>query len=324
MIRSNMAFRLHFFPNKQGRCQNIQTCPKKWGISVTTGPPPLETVRTTLQTRYPQWFASDPDAVPVIVRLRTSTAKTAGTLENLKLTLWYPVHLFSIGLVPIVIPQSIMDFETSFKTGPESTAGLYPYRGTSKIGAGNKWTATDSLFPDSRGWHRYDTKTRGNIIPRPRFDVDEKLKLDAFCASVALAVQRLTQEERKALRENNEAWWLDAKQGNKRNRPIAVVKESAPDSPEAPKVSPDKPRILSQEWNSQTRKGEIEFAVDTGLGLDAARSWLVDEYLPDYSKTMGVVVSADAPDSVPSSVILADAPLEKGNSTYLLRFTIAE
>ena len=287
-------------------------------------PPNLETVREMLHVRHADWFSAEPDAVPVVVKCRTSISKGMNAFENISLALWYPIHLCSLGLVPIVIPAAKMDFETSFKTGPEATTEPFVYRGTSKLAGGNKLTANESLFPESRGWHRYDPKERGGVVARTRFDIDERAKCDAFCASVALAAQRLTPEERKALRENNEAWWLDAKLGNKRNRPVTVVKNEAPAEPSMPQMRTKHPVILSQEWNAGTRVGKIEFVIDSGLELEAAMEWLTGEYLPEYCRTLGAVVSADDPSSTSSAVICQDTPVKVSESSYILRFLVED
>ncbi|MBR1836472.1 MAG: hypothetical protein IJ783_04225 [Kiritimatiellae bacterium] len=287
-------------------------------------PPGVETVRKTLEERHGDWFSSGPDAIPVMVKYRTSISKGMNAFENISLVLWYPVHFCSLGLVPIVFPASKMDFETSLKTGPETATHPFAYRGTSKLAGGNKLTATEALFPESRGWHRYAPKERGVVIARTRFDIDERAKLDAFCASVALAVQRLTPEERKALRENNEAWWLDAKLGNKRNRPIAVVKESAPDTPVAPDRRSGRPRIISQEWDSASRSGKVCFAVDSDTEMKTATAWLTDEYLPEYCRTLGIVVSADDPASAPPPAIRVGKPAKMPDATYVIRFSVGE
>jgi hypothetical protein len=74
-----------------------------------------------------------------------------------------------------------------------------------------------------------------------------------------------------------------------------------------------KPRIVGQSWNAGTCRGSITLDV-SATGAEEAMAWLEDEYLSEYSRTLGVAVPADHPGSVPPAAIriLETEPLPGG------------
>lgn len=281
-------------------------------------PPPVAKVQARLAATQPEWFSSGVDAIPIVVHIRSSGIHGSMTflffLENMAGTI-------TLGLIPYTFDKELMDFSTDISCGNGRMTGNSSFTGTTIIKAGNPLTMNEATFPKSRGW-----KPIKPTDPKPHFDQNADRWLDAICASVALAVQRLTPEERKALRENNEAWWLDAKLGNKRNRPVSIVHtEPASAEPSAPApLESIHPKILSQSWDSRTRTGSIVFKVADRAALDEGVAWLRDEYLPEYCQTLGVTVSVDSPAGTPAADIRVDgiSPLE--NDSFLLNFNLAE
>ena len=287
-------------------------------------PPSVEEAQSRLAAQYPRWFSSGEDSVPVVVKFQSSAFRNVDGGESLVSALWYPIHFCTLGLVPFSFPSSKVDFGTSLSCGPEKATEPVRYTATAKIAGGQKLTTNDATFPASRGWRRIDTKNlNGGVLSRARFDVNKDGLLDAFCASVALAVQGLTSEERQALRENNEAWWLDAKMGNKRNCPVTIVKTApAPAMPAPVAANNGKPRIISQDWDSKTRDGTIVFRLEDRTARDDAMKWLRSEYLPEYCRTLGVVVSADDPTGISEADIRFDGIEELPDESVRLKFHI--
>lgn len=284
-----------------------------------------KTVQARLEKAFPNWFTSSPSAVPIIVESRTSMLKVSETGWGF---FSFLVSLCTLGIVPSHGIFNEMDFSTRLLVGNGGMPSGVNYHGTINGVVGNPITVNETTFPKSRGWKTYAKLGEARRLFNPtRFDQDRKLKLDAFCASLALAVQKLTPEERRALRENNEAWWLDAKLGNKRNRPVEVVSggRAADLEPSAPELGrAARHRIVSQSWDAAARKGIVVAALATNAGRDELVSWIRDEYLPDYCQTLGLAVSADDPASASPATIRIDrvAPLSDG--TVRLEFRILE
>lgn len=280
-------------------------------------PPPVEEVQRRLEIKFPEWFSSGPDAVPVIALSKTSAPYYPGWYDVVTI-ISIPVHICTLGLVPMINDASQIDFTTYLETGKGAKTGGADYFGTTFIVLGNPQTLK-GFFPESSGWESISPEDGS-----PRFDQNKERKLDAFCASVALAVQRLTPEERQALRENNEAWWLDAKMGNRRNRPVSVVKAApAPEMPTPMAANEGKPRIISQSWDSRTRRGEIMLDL-SNVDREAAVAWIRDEYLPEYCMTLGVAVSADNPASTPSANVRIDEIEDIHGETCKIVFSIMQ
>lgn len=281
-------------------------------------PPPAGEVQARLELKFPEWFSSGLDAIPVIAQSRTSAVTTISPHHPL-LVLNGMVGLCTLGIVPYVFEITDMDFATCLCTEGDNRTSPISYGAKTYIVAGNPLTMNKVTFPASGNW-RIISPEEG----KPRFDQVEERKLDAFCASVALAVQRLTPEERQALRENNEAWWLDAKMGNRRNRPVSVVKAApAPEMPTPMAANEGKPRIISQSWDSRTRRGEIMLDL-SNVDREAAVAWIRDEYLPEYCMTLGVAVSADNPASTPSANVRIDEIEDIHGETRKIVFSIMQ
>jgi len=293
-------------------------------------PPVVATVQSRLETHLPGWFSSGAEAVPLIVRSRSSVEYSpAGLLPGSWLT--SVLCICTLGIVPSYGNLSRIRFETELAAtdGPRSPAVSY---------SATIWYLTaqkpilDAFWSRSAGWRRiaFVQPNNGSPVLVPdrviRFDDDDGQKLDAFCASVARAVQRLTPEEREALRNNDEAWYLDAKQGNKRNRPVSIRRapeSAASGAPDAGSSTTDeRPRIVSQSWSAETRQGSIVLDLSGLEDRNAALAWARDEYLPDYCRVLGIAVSADDPASAPASTIrvLGFSTLENG--TVRIEFAV--
>lgn len=285
-------------------------------------PPVVTAVQSRLETSLPGWFSSGEEAVPVIVRSRSSVEYSpVGLLPGSWLT--SVLCLCTLGIVPSYGNLSRMRFETELVAADGPCAPAVSYSATIWYLTAQK-PILDAFWSRSAGWRRiaFVQPNDGSPLMVPdrviRFDDDDGQKLDAFCASVARAVQKLTSEERESLRNNDEAWYLDAKKGNRRNRPVSIRKGAEPGAAKEPAgsvASDGRPRIVSQSWSAETRRGSLVLDLSGCGDRNAALAWARDEYLPDYCRVLGVAVSADDPASAPAATVrvLGFSTLEDGS-----------
>lgn len=293
-------------------------------------PPSSHAAQARLESEVPGWFSSDADAVPIIVLSRSSAAYAPAHLLPLS-WLTGAMSLCTLGLVPSYGNVRRIRFETEL-LGADGLAIAGPrYSGT-------VWNVTaakpvlDAFWSPSSGWRRYSFVDPGDgsglpVPDRPiRFDDDGGRKLDAFCASVARAVQKLTPEEREALRNNDEAWYLDAKRGNRRSRPVSIRKAPASAAAGAPGAGAanGRPRVVSQSWSAETRRGSLVLDLSGCGDRNAALAWARDEYLPDYCRVLGVAVSADDPVSAPAATVRVLGFSTLGDGAVRIEFLVVE
>ena len=265
-------------------------------------PPSVSDVQARLESRIPQWFSSDANAIPIIVRSRSSTEYAPA--HHLPFS-WLTAitSLCTLGLLPTYGNVRKIQFETELLGENGTCVSSSTYVGTVwNVAAAEP--VLNAFWSQSSGWQRYKLVNPKDGTPLPdtpiRFDSDNGQKLDAFCASVARAVQKLTPAERKALESNIEAWYVDTKKGNVRNRPIPIQKLPKSD---AQRAVNGKPRIVSQSWNAETHRGKVVLDLSSCKDRNAALTWARDEYLPEYCRVLGVDVSADNPASAPAASI---------------------
>ncbi len=294
-------------------------------------PPSASDAQARLESRIPQWFSSDANAVPIIVRSRSSAEYAPA--HHLPFS-WLTgiTSLCTLGLVPTYGNVRRIQFETELLGENDGCVSSASYAGTVwNVGAVKP--VLDAFWSQSSGWRRYTfvNPTDGTPLPVPnrpiRFDDDNGQKLDAFCASVVQAVQRLTPTERKALESNTEAWYVDAKKGNKRNRVVHIVEDTASSavvskSGSVREASNNQPRIVSQSWNAATRLGSLLLDLSGCKDRNAALAWARDEYLPEYCRVLGVAVSADNPASAPPATIRIDRFETLPDGNVQIGFTI--
>lgn len=273
-----------------------------------------------LSAEAPAWFADTPDSIPVVVGYRMFPEReTYGVAMPLSGILW----VLTLGTFPYFWEHQVRDFQT-FLLVKESPVGTDSFEWDSKILSGNVVTM-GIVCPRSGGWENVPLGCSITFSPPTR----SRGTLDLMCASILRCVQHLTPAEREWIRKNDEAWYLDAKQGNRRNRPVAIVgdRESSKPVPtgglvrEAPK---NRPRIASRSWSAETRRGSLVLDLSECEGRNAALAWARDEYLPDYCRALGVAVSADDPASAPAAGIrvLGVSTLEDG--TVRIEFFVVE
>lgn len=251
-----------------------------------------------LSTGAPAWFADTPDSIPVVVGYRMLMEReTYGVAMPLSGILW----ALTLGTFPHFWEHKVREVQT-FLLVRGTPVGSNSFEWKSKILSGN-FVTMGILCPRSEGWENVPLSSSRTLAPPTRSDGT----LDLMCASIVRSVQRLTPTEREWLRNNDEAWYLDAKKGNRRNRPVAIVenRESARPIPtgglvrEAPK---NRPRIVSRSWSAETRRGALVLDLSECGDRDAALAWARDECLPDYCRALGIAVSADDPSSTPGAI----------------------
>lgn len=263
--------------------------------------PPADRVMSRLAMRRPAWFSTGSDAVPVIVESLSSApyvSRGAGWASVLSA----PLFIFSLGGIPGMAMPTRIDYDIALEMPSNKRSKTVPFHAVVWGVMGWK-PVVESIWAQCDGWKPYMVQDKAWMEPAVDFDGDGERKLDAFCAAIALAVQNLTPEEREAVRNNEEAWYLDAKLGNKRNRPV-VVRPNPPGSSSDTLATEDRrPRIVSQSWDTSTRRGSLVLDLSGGEDRNAALAWARDAYLPEYCRTLGAAVSADDPSSAPPAQI---------------------
>ncbi len=262
-----------------------------------------------LSVEAPGWFADGPESIPVVAAYRMLPERETygGPTMALSGNLW----ALTLGSFPLFWEHRFRKIET-FLFVKETPVGVNTFEWESKILSGN-FVSMGAMCPKSEGWEDVPLGSSRTLPPPSRFGGS----LDLICASLVRSVQRLTPTDREWLRQNEEAWYWDAKLGNKRNRPVSIARN--PENAtvvssgglvrEAPK---NRPRIVSQSWD-ETGGGELLLDLSECEDRNAAVAWVRDEYLPDYCRMLGVVVSADDPDSAPPSALrIEDTTLADG------------
>ncbi len=82
-----------------------------------------------------------------------------------------------------------------------------------------------------------------------------------------------------------------------------------------PSKADRKPRIVSQSWKTETRRGKIVLDPSRCKDRNAALAWARDEYLPEYCRVLGVAAPADNPTSAPAASVQINSfeTLQDGN-----------
>lgn len=288
--------------------------------NVGQSPPAAEHIMFRLGTECPEWFSQGENAIPVIIESRSSRIYTPDSWSFLS----FLVSAISFGAIPGMSFSSRIDYSIALKQSSEMSMNPVLCHATVWRVVGWK-PVIDSIWTRRDGWQPVivDQGTTWNQVESGvNFDRNRKQKLDAFCASIALAVQKLTPEEREALRENEEAWYLDAKLGNKRKRPVSIRQGPRPHPPGDPMVRSGRPRIVSQSWNADSRRGVLTLDLSGCEDREAALAWARQEYVPDWCRTLGLVVDADNPGSAPEADILYLPPGERKDGTVMIEFEI--
>lgn len=274
-----------------------------------------------LSVEAPEWFADDPESIPVVAAYRMLPERETygGPTMALSGNLW----ALTLGSFPLFWEHRFRTIET-FLFVKETPVGVNTFEWESKILSGN-FVSMGVMCPKSGGWEDIPLGSSRTLSPPSKYGGS----LDLICASLVRSIQRLTPTEREWLRNNEEAWYFDAKLGNKRNRPVSIVRN--PEKPtevpsgglvrEAPK---NRPRIVSQSWEYETRRGELSFDLSGCEDRDAALAWVRDEYLPDYCRTLGVAVSADDPASASPPTIRIDGFTSLPGGTVRVEFFLVD
>lgn len=294
-------------PNRGDRYYVVQIRETEKGTGAERNSSALaRNVQAQLEQRFPEWFSDGADTVPVIVVSRTSPPRTSyGIGSCLSSFVTGLGSLCTLGLIPCRSLVHKMDFQTMLaeEGGGETRASAYDAE-TLHVSA--LPGMLDAFWPEKAGWKRIEEKA----YPAG-FDLDDDNREEALCASIARLIQDLNPEERDAVRNNDEAWYWDAKLGNKRTRRVAIARaaHARDEGGERPILSSlsTHPAIIAQSWNNETRKGTLRCDVSRCEDRNVALEWVRNEYLPQYCRMLGVAISADNPGGAPA----ADIRIEK-------------
>lgn len=263
-------------------------------------------VQARLEQRCPEWFSDDVDTVPVIVVSRASPPHTSfGIGSCLSAVVTGIGSLCTLGLIPTRSLVHKKDFQTilAVEGGGETHSKAYDAE-TLHVSA--LPGMLEAFWPEGAGWKRIEERA----YPAG-FDLDDEKREEALCASIAHLVQTLAPDERDAVRNNDEAWYWDAKLGNKRIRHVDIVRSSqARDGSNGKPVLasiPSHPAIITQTWDNETRSGTLQCDISRCEDRNMAMEWVRNDYLPEYCRMLGVAISADQPGEAP----MADIRIEK-------------
>ena len=87
-------------------------------------------------------------------------------------------------------------------------------------------------------------------------------------------------------------------------------------------LSSEKPQIVSQSWNVETRRGFLVLDFSGCEDRAAALAWVRDEYLPDYCRTLGVAILADEPNAASMAPISILGLSTLSDNTVQVEFSI--
>lgn len=311
---------------------------------------PGSRIMPELNRLFPTLFADVPDAVPVIVlqtvrsgavaggkegfaaifddasgfnknlsrRNRSDMASPAGFSPGMYLN--GLVSTCSLFLVPLYGGGFSSHYEVSVMTGYDAAGESVSYSASTGF-----WTVSSAyapFFPESEGWIHGDAMMNANPAP----DATEAQKDTALCCAVAVALAKLSPEERTALRTNPVALLRDKETGGIRTFQLVQVSPERENAVERMGGDPRKPHIVSQNYDPATRRGAVVFDTSACPDEKAAVAWVRDEYLPRIASKKGRALDASAPADEPlESARVSVAGFKKeADAQYRIDFAVSE
>lgn len=309
-------------PNRGDRYSIVQIRETEGGTGSERNSPALaRNVQARLEQRFPEWFSAGADAVPVIVVSRASPPRTLyGIGACLSTVVTGLGSLFTLGLIPCRSLVHRMDFQTMLAAegGGETRFAAY---GAETLHVSALPGMLDAFWPEGAGWKRIDERA----YPAG-FELDDEKREEALCASIARLVQMLDAEERDAVRNNDEAWYWDAKLGHKRTRRVAIeratqTRDGGSKMTGLPHLDTH-PAIIAQTWETETRKGTLQCDISRCGDGNMAMEWVRNEYLPEYCRMLGVAIAADDPGGAPAADIRIETFETLGDGIVHIEFRV--
>ena len=304
-------------------------------------------VMPELARLFPALFADTPDAVPIIVMQNIRSGSVAdpsgGSLFNgaagfnkglsradksdmaagaiLPPCFYYNgiANFLTLGLIPFYGGEYSSHYSVSIMTGYDSYSDEVPYSAEARL-----WIMSalyQPFTPKSSGWRHESLDAAAHPAP----DATVAQKRTALCCAIARALAEMPRQKRAALRRNPVALLRDKEAGGQ--RAFSLVKVSAPQGTVERHMGedPNRPRIVSQEYDPATRRGAV--VIDTANCDDAQRglAWVRESYLPLVVASKGAAVDASSPQTALAGARVSVTGLKKlDDAKFRIDFAVLE
>lgn len=259
---------------------------------------------SVLKRDAPNWFSDDENSVPIIISHYSKGYKDT-----------FPF--------PVVLQTAFLSLPTLF-TIPSHLKEIYLHE-ISIIGKGNS-----SLKQLDYEW-RWDVVTVNpvsgifygdkwkNEQPKSHYLSTNYIDIRRICGPIVYAVQSLTPTERRLIEQNDEAWYLDAKYGNKRNKKILIKEDDNSEGSitllgaSAKKYSSSS--VKAQAWDYNTMKGYVVVSLSDFPDVETAQQWIHNIYLPEYCALLGIATTGERlSDSDNPIIMILDINVDEDNT----------
>lgn len=236
---------------------------------------------TILKRKVPNWFTDDENSVPIIVSHEYNTQK-----ETLYPVLWITwISLPTLFTIPTHLEDVYLHKISIIGKGGSRLKQL-DYEWKLKGTVCNPVSAC--FYSDE--WENKVPSLHNSLSPN-------YIDIKRICGPIAYAVQSLTPMERRLVENNDEAWYLDAKYGNKRSKTISIKEDK--DTNDGTTLGVDISKkysssfVNTQEWDYNTNDGYVIVSLPDFTDVEAAQQWIINDYLPEYCSLLGVATTGE-------------------------------
>lgn len=269
-----------------------------------------------LKRNASNWFADDENSVPIIVSHHSKPAPTpdSGILDIFS-AMFISVPTFLT--IPTVFDDCIMLHKISII----GNGGYY----LKQLDYEWKLKSSEVNFISKSFFSSEFTDYKPKIHEMLSSDYAD---IRRICGPIIYAVQSLTPMERKLVEQNDEAWYLDAKYGNKRNNRINIKEnENTEDSIILLGTSEKKyssSLVKAQALDFNTMKGYVTVLLSDFTDIETAQKWIHNTYLPEYCEMFGIVTSGEhSNNSNKSKIKILELKVGEDN-TFRIDFELVE